>query len=124
MAFTTIASFEVPLGHVAIVTSIDQTLESTLAYDDCIVRIAYRGSEDEFWFPDKPEVTPVRIALFENEIIELQVENNGVVNHFCDADICGYLYEQQNKGPKNQRGLRIRLGLPQRKSLPPIPTTT
>ena len=111
MAFVTVAEFRVPDGHVAFVASIHQALETPYAYDDCTFMLIYHGEEQPLWKPGKPEITPVSIALFEEETILLKCENNGLVTHYCDAEFTGYYYRRIG-GEKGQRGVTTRIGLP------------
>jgi len=110
VAYTTVVQFRCPDEYIAVVTSIHQTLESPYAYDDCRPRIQWRGAEDQWWYPDKPEVTPVRIVLIKNTTIMLEVENEGLVDHYCTAEIVGYTWPQMGEGA-GQRGLRVKIGL-------------
>lgn len=111
MPYVTVLHWQVPDGHVAFIKSVHQALESPNAYDDCDVRLWYRGEEDEWWWPEKAEVTPVSIALTEEEKFEVQVQNNGIITHYCDAEITGYLYAKRGEG-KGQRGFRVFIGKP------------
>jgi len=107
----TVATFQVPDGHVAFVASIHQALESAGAYDDCTFMLVYRGEEQPLWKPGKPEITPVSIALFEEETIHLKCINDGLIDHYCDAEFTGYYYEKISGG-KGQRGVTTTIGLP------------
>lgn len=111
MAFTTVISFKMPDGHAGFIKSVDQALESLAAYEDCELRLFYRGEDCPWWRPGKPEVTPVSIALWEEEVIELQIENSGLITHYCAAEFTGYYFNLLGKG-KSQRGMRLNIGLP------------
>lgn len=115
MAFINVASWTCPDGHAAIVTSVYQALESLAAYEDCTVRMFWRGEEDEWWRPKKPEVAPVRIALWEEESIILQVENTSMITHYIDVELVGYVFRMSTQA-KSQRGIRVSIGAPIKKS--------
>jgi hypothetical protein len=107
--FYNIVCFECPPGMAAIVTTIHQELEAVTAYDTVGVRIFYREASDEWWYPHKPEVTPVSIVLFEKETICIQAENNDYIPHTVWGEVLGYVFPI-NKPSKNQYGLRVDIG--------------
>ncbi|MBD3263629.1 MAG: hypothetical protein GF375_00825 [Candidatus Omnitrophica bacterium] len=104
--FYTGVSFNVPVDSAAIVTCLHQELESPAAYSDVNIRLYYRGGHKNFWNPQKPEITPCKIVVFEKETIEIQWENNGLVSHWFKGEIIGYWFNVP-KPDKNQRGLTV-----------------
>lgn len=105
-----VCTFAVPIGHAAVVTAIHQELEAITAYDDVDVRLFYRGTSDEWWNPNKGEIMPVKIVLFEKESITLQFQNNSTfILHFAWAEILGYVFPL-NHAAKDQYGLRVDCG--------------
>lgn len=108
--YVDVVTFDCPVGQAAVVTSVHQELESLAAYADVGVRLLYRGASDEWWYPQKPESSPVRIVLFEKERISIQFENTSeIITHYAWAEILGYTFPV-NKPSKNQYGLRVDIG--------------
>jgi len=102
-------TYRVPDNCAAVITSLHQELESPAAYQDVNIRLFYRlkGSNqpgDVPWHPRKPEASPVRITIFQQEKFGIQWENNGIITHFLKAEILGYVFGIV-KPSKSQRGL-------------------
>ena len=110
MAWTKVLEWQCPHGHVAVVRSIHQSLESPDAYGDCDFGIEHQGSILEWWDTEKAEITACMLFLYEQEYIRLMVQNNGLVDHYCDAEFTGYVWPQLN-ARKGQLGVTPKIGL-------------
>jgi len=109
MAWTQVLEFKCPHGNIAVVKSVHQALESPQAYDDCTIGLEHKGKIIPWWGTTKAEVTPLCLFVFEQEHIRLVVDNEGLVDHYCDAEFTGYLYPRLN-ADEGQLGVTPHIG--------------
>jgi hypothetical protein len=108
LTFYSTLCYKVPPQNGAVVTCINQELESHGAYNDVGIRLFYRGQSPPDWHPQKPETNPQIIVLFHEEEICVQHENlSGLIAHTAYGEIIGYTFSVYQHD-KSQWGLRVR----------------